>query len=200
MSIVKILYQQVFERNINKLPGMRYIFATLLLITSLSLVAQAPQSREYELKAVFLFNFAQFVEWPATAFSNSEAPLVIGVIGKNPFGARLKDIVSGEKMNGHEVTVQYYDNVEDIGTCHILFINLSETNKREQVLERMKGRNILTVSDVSGFSAEGGMILLFTRDNKIRFEVNLEACRAAGLTISSKLLRLADIFTPSKNS
>jgi len=179
---------------------MRYIFATLLLITNLSLVAQAPQAREYELKAVFLYNFAQFVEWPATAFSNSEAPLVIGVVGKNPFGARLKDIVSGEKVNGHEVTVQYYDNAEDIGKCHILFINLSEANKREQVLELLKGRNILTVSDVSGFPAEGGMIRLFTRDNKIRFEVNLEASRAAGLTISSKLLRLAEIFTPSKNS
>ncbi|HVV02776.1 MAG TPA: YfiR family protein, partial [Puia sp.] len=73
---------------------MRYIFATLMLITNLSLVAQAPLSREYELKAIFLYNFAQFVEWPPAAFSNNEAPLVIGVIGKNPFGDRLKDIVS----------------------------------------------------------------------------------------------------------
>jgi hypothetical protein len=179
---------------------MRYIFATLLLIFNLSLVAQAPLSREYELKAIFLYNFAQFVEWPPAAFSNGEAPLVIGVIGKNPFGARLKDIVSGEKVNGREVTVQYYDNAQDIGACHILFINLSEPDKRAQVLELVKGRNILTVSDISGFSGGGGMIRLFTRDNKIRFEVNLDASRAAGLTISSKLLRLAEIFTPSKNS
>ncbi|HVU55294.1 MAG TPA: YfiR family protein [Puia sp.] len=171
-----------------------------MLIINLPLVAQAPLSREYELKAVFLYNFAQFVEWPPTAFSNSEAPLIIGVIGKNPFGTRLKDIVSGEKVNGHDVSVQYYDNAEDIGTCHILFINLPEAKKREQVLQLLKDRNILTVSDAPGFPAEGGMIRLFTRDNKIRFEVNLEVSRAAGLSISSKLLRLADLFTPSKNS
>jgi hypothetical protein len=140
------------------------------------------------------------VEWPPAAFSNSEAPLVIGILGKNPFGARLKDIVSGEKVNGREVTIQYYDNAQDIGACHILFINLPESNKRAQVLELLKGRNVLTVSDISGFSGEGGMIRLFTRDNKIRFEVNLDASKEAGLTISSKLLRLAEIFTPSKNS
>jgi hypothetical protein len=179
---------------------MRYLFATLLLVTNLSLVAQAPLSREYELKAIFLYNFAQFVDWPPAAFAGSETPLVIGVVGKNPFGARLKDIVSGEKVNGHDVTVQYYDDAQDIGACHILFINLSESHKREEVLALVKGRNILTVSDAQEFPAEGGMIRLFTRDNKIRFEVNLEASRAAGLTISSKLLRLAKIFTPLKNS
>jgi hypothetical protein len=171
-----------------------------MLITNLSLVAQAPLSREYELKAIFLYNFAQFVEWPPAAFSNNEAPLVIGVIGKNPFGDRLKDIVSGEKVNGHEVNVQYYDNAQDIGACHILFINLSEANKREQLLGLLKGRNILTVSDVPEFPAEGGMIRLFTRNNKIRFEVNLDASRSAGLVISSKLLRLAEVFTSSKNN
>jgi hypothetical protein len=148
---------------------MRYLVATLLLVTNLSLVAQAPLSREYELKAVFLYNFAQFVDWPPAAFAGSETPLVIGVVGKNPFGARLKDIVSGEKVNGHDVTVQYYDDAQDIGACHILFINLSESNKREEVLAVVKGRNILTVSDALGFPAEGGMIRLFTRDNKIRF-------------------------------
>ena len=192
MSIVK--------RYINKWPGIRCLFAPLLLITNLALVAQAPPSREYELKALFLFNFTQFVEWPPAAFSNDEAPLVIGVIGKNPFGARLADIVSGEKVNGHAVTVQYYADVEEIGACHILFINLSDAKRTERILEALKGRNILTVSDISGFSAEGGMIRLFTRNNKIRFEVNLEASRAAGLIISSKLLRLAEIFTPLKNS
>jgi hypothetical protein len=179
---------------------MRCLFAVLLVIANLALVAQGPVSREYELKAVFLFNFTQFVEWPPAAFSNVQAPLVIGVIGKNPFGTRLEDIVSGEKVNGHEVTVQYYNDAEEIGACHILFINLSDTQKRERAIEVLKGRNTLTVSDIPGFSAEGGMIRLFTRDNRIRFEVNLEASREAGLTISSKLLRLAKIFTPLKNS
>lgn len=170
----------------------------LLLITHLA--PAQPPSREYELKAVFLFNFSQFVEWPPASFPTAQAPLVIGILGKNPFGSYLEELVTGEKVNGHAVTIQYYNSVEEIRACHILFINLAETKKTERAIGDLKGRNILTVSDASDFSAEGGMIRFFTRDNKIKFEINLEASKAAALTISSKLLRLAEIFTPAKNS
>jgi hypothetical protein len=164
------------------------------------LSAQTPVTREYQVKAVFLFNFTHFIEWPAASFSADQAPFVIGILGKNPFGAYLEEIVSGEKVNGHTVTVQYYNNMEEIKTCHILFINLAEEKKMEQVVESLKGRNILTVSDAPDFSEQGGMIRLFARDNKIKFQINLEASKAASLTLSSKLLRLADIYVPPKNS
>lgn len=184
----------------DKLSNVRIFITVLLVINNLALAAQAPPSREYELKAVFLFNFTQFVEWPAATFPSDQAPLVIGILGKNPFGAYLEEIVSGEKVNGHPVAVQYYNSIEEIRSCHILFINLAGAKKGERVVEDLKGRNILTVSDASGFSEQGGMIRLYTKDNKIKFQINLEASKAASLVISSKLLRLADIYIPPKNN
>jgi YfiR/HmsC-like len=100
--------------------------------------AQKLPSREYQLKAVFLFNFTQFVDWPPTAFPNEQAPMVIGVIGDNPFGSYLQETVSGEKVNGHPVVVENYTNAGEIKSCHILFVNLNEPRKREEVVEILK--------------------------------------------------------------
>jgi hypothetical protein len=94
--------------------------------------------------------------------------------------------------------VQHYNNIEEIKTCHILYINLPETNKLEQVIENLKGRNILTVSDAPDFLKHGGMIRFFTKNNKIQLEINLEPSKEANLVISSKLLRLAEIFSSGK--
>lgn len=173
---------------------------SLLACKGLFLSAQtpAPAPREYQVKAVFLYNFTHFVEWPASSFSTNQAPLVIGILGENPFGSYLQETVSGEKVNGHPLIVQYYKNLEDIKTCHMLFINIAETNKREQVIAGLRGRNVLTVSDATGFLQEGGMIRFFTRSNKIQLQINLEATKAANLAISSKLLRLAEIFVADK--
>ncbi len=164
------------------------------------LTAQAPPTREYQLKAAFLFNFTQFVEWPVDAFTTDGTPWTIGVLGDNPFGSYLEEIVSGEKVNGHPVIIRYYKNADEIKTCHILFINLADTKKQEQAIALLKGRNILTVSDASSFPRYGGMVKLFTRDNKIKMQINLEASKAANLVISSKLLRLAEIFISKENS
>jgi hypothetical protein len=165
----------------------------VLLHGSQHLPAQAP-SREYLLKAVFLFNFTQFVDWPANAFENAQSPLVIGVIGDNPFGAYLTQTVSGEKINGHPLTVQYYKSEEEIKLCHILFVNVNETKKLEQVLETAKGKNMLTVSDHPDFLKQGGMIRFVTNNNKIKLQINIDACRESKMVLSSKLLRLAEII------
>src|SRR6267378_5783928 len=85
----------------------------LLLIASGLLGAAAPVS-EYQLKAVFLFNFAQFVEWPPAALPLENAPLVIGVLGKDPFGAHLDDVVRGETVNRHPLAVARYHNVTEV--------------------------------------------------------------------------------------
>jgi hypothetical protein len=181
------------------LSKARAIFATVLLVSSLVLSAQVP-SHEYQLKAAFLFNFTQFVEWPGSSFATDDAPWVIGVLGENPFNTYLEEIVSGEKINGHRVTVNYYKNTDEIKSCHILYINLPDAKKQELALAGLEKRNILTVSDFPSFPQYGGMIRLFTRDNKIKIQVNLEASKAANLVISSKLLKLAEIFTPGKNN
>ena len=171
------------------------VLSALLLSGGLGLSAQAEVPREYQLKAVFLFNFAQFVEWPPQAFADAQTPLVIGVLGRDPFGAYLDETVRGETVNNRSLVVQRYGRVEDINTCHILFISRSEGDRLEQILARLRGRNILTVADAEGFVLPGVMIRLVTVENKIRLRINLEVAQAANLKISSKLLRSAEIVT-----
>jgi hypothetical protein len=170
----------------------------VLLIGHLISPAQTAVSREYQVKAVFIFNFTQFVDWPSTSFSAENAPLVIGVLGENPFGPYLDEIVSGEKVKGHPVLIQHFDDAEEIKTCNILFVGLSDPKKSEQVISALKERSILTISEQPGFLIQGGMIKLFMKKNNVRFEINPEATKEAGLVLSSKLLRLAEIFDASK--
>jgi uncharacterized protein DUF4154 len=177
--------------------GVRGLVSVLCLCLTHGggLAAQSAPTPEYRLKAVFLFNFAQFVEWPASAFSEADAPLVIGVLGDDPFGAYLDETVRGERVNDRPLTVRRYRRVEEIGACHILFITRSEQGHLDQILDSLKGRSVLTVSDFVGFASHGGMIGFATEQNRIRLRVNLEAARAANLTISSKLLRPAQIVS-----
>jgi hypothetical protein len=156
--------------------------------------AARTQPAEYQLKAVFLFNFAQFVQWPSNAFPDPQAPLVIGVLGEDPFGAFLDETVLHEKVNNRSLVVRRYRRPEEIQSCHILFISRSESGQLEKILTRLKDRNILTVGDDDQFARRGGIIRLITEQNKIRLRINLEAAKAAHLTISSKLLRPAEII------
>jgi hypothetical protein len=152
-------------------------------------------SQEYQIKAVFLFHFAQFVEWPPQGFADGQTPLVIGVLGEDPFGGFLEETVRGEKVNSRTLLVQHYRRVEEIQACHVLFIGQSEANRLDQILSYLKDRSILTVSDVEDFAHRGGMIRFVMQQNKIRLKINVEAAKAANLTISSKLLRPADIVS-----
>ncbi len=168
---------------------------TLCLAHGSGLAAQSSPAPEYRLKAVFLFNFAQFVEWPASAFPEPDSPLVIGVLGEDPFGASLDETVRGETVNDRPLTVRRFRRVEEIGGCHILFVSRPEQGRLGEILDSLKGRSVLTVSDANGFATRGGMIGFVTEENHIRLRVNLEAARAANLTISSKLLRPAQIVS-----
>jgi hypothetical protein len=169
----------------------------ILLCGVLCLSMQTIINREYQVKAVFLFNFTQFVEWPANAFNGPETPIVIGVLGKNPFGTYLDETVLNEKVNNRSLLVHYYSSPEEVKNCQIVFINL-DTKKLEQALLALKGKNILTVSDQNSFLNQGGMIRFFTKNNKIQLQINPEAAKAAELSVSSKLLRLAEIVVPEK--
>jgi hypothetical protein len=170
------------------------LLAFALLVVPISPAqAQAPTFKENAVKAVFLFNFAQFVEWPPQAFSAPQSPLVIGVLGQDPFGRLLYEAVNGEMVRGHTLVVERYRRVEEIKTCHILFISPSESEKYDDIFAKLQGRAILTVGDSEGFARRGGMIRFVTEEKRIRLRVNLAAARAAKLTISSKLLRQAEI-------
>jgi len=145
---------------------------------------------EYQVKAVFLFNFAQFVSWPSQP---PDAPLVIGILGDDPFGSYLDETVRGEKVNGRPLTIQRLRRGAEPRNANILFIAQSERERAAQLVSNLKGRSVLTVSDIDGFAELGGMIQLFTENKKIRMRINLDAVRAANLKVSSKLLRVAEV-------
>lgn len=169
-----------------------------LVVCGWSVAAAQTVSREYQLKAVFLYNFTQFTQWPANAFSGTNSPVVIGVLGKDPFGNILDETVRGETMHGRPLVVQRYNHAEDIKECHVLFVSASEGNLAP-VFNGMQNRPVLTVGETDNFVLSGGIIRFAIVDNKIRLRINLDAAKRANLTISSKLLRLADIVTAEKD-
>jgi len=177
----------------------RFAAWVLLSLIGQQTLAQIPTAQEYQVKAVFLFNFTQFVDWPSDAFSNAQTPIVIGVLGDDPFGGYLNETVRGEKVNNRLLAVQRYRRVEDIQACHVLFISQSEIGHLGQIIARLKDRSILTVSDADSFAQSGGMIRLATENNHVRLRINAQAAKAAGLTISSKLLRAAEITGSGKD-
>lgn len=151
-------------------------------------VHSAPAS-EYQVKAAFLFNFAKFVEWPPNAFRDADTPLVIGVLGHDPFGSYLDDIVRGERVNNRQLIIQRYRNLAEIKACHVLFISRSESDRLDQIVGDLRYRKILIVTDADG--GKGGVIIRFINEgSKIRFKIDVQAAKTANLTISSKLLRL----------
>ncbi|MBI5395527.1 MAG: YfiR family protein [Verrucomicrobia bacterium] len=156
---------------------------------------QAPAIKEYEIKAVFLLNFAQFVEWPAHAFANDTAPLTLGVLGEDPFGNILDRTVQGETIKGRPLAVKRFKRIEDVQDCHLLFISRSEKARVPQILSRLAGTSILTVGETDQFARSGGIINFRIQGNNVRFEINVDAAARSHLKISSKLLRLATIIT-----
>jgi hypothetical protein len=149
---------------------------------------------EYQVKAVFIYNFVHFIQWPSSVMTTPEAPFVIGVLGKNVFGSFLEQAVSGEKLNGHPIIVKYLTSSKEAEACHILFISKSHHASSDEIATIQKHKHILTVSDAETFTKQWGMIRFFTENNKIRIEVNTKAVEESDLEISAKLLRLATII------
>lgn len=173
--------------------GLPLIAAVTMTGWATAAATQTPN--EYGIKAVFLFNFAQFVEWPATAFPDATTPFVIGVLGDDPFGGLLDETVAGEMLNGRPFVVRRFRSVEEVGTCHILFVSRSEAGRLEKIMPMLAGRTTLTVSDAEDFARAGGMIALVNANNRIRLQINVEAATREMLVFSSKLLRPAEIVT-----
>jgi hypothetical protein len=184
------------------LPGttLRTTFQVLLFNilatgTWLRSGAAAEAPTEYQVEAAFVFNFSHFVEWPPQTFIAPTEPFVIGVLGSDPLVAQLDEAVRGEQLNGHPLAVRRFRNVAEIDTCQILFIDRSESSRLGPILAALNGRSTLTVSQAGGAAEHGVMIQFATADNRIRLRINVESARAAGLTISSKLLRPAEIVS-----
>lgn len=148
---------------------------------------------EYELKAAFLYNFAKFVEWPLQQDEKPSGQVVIGVLGKDPFGDTLEKTILGKTVNGHEVRIERFRGVEEAKACQILFISSSERQRVGRILADLQGAPVLTVSDMEGFAEMGGAISFLVLENRIRLAINVDSVAAARLKISSKLLALARV-------
>ncbi len=153
---------------------------------------------EYIVKAAFLYNFAKFVEWPANVFPDDGSPFVLCVLGEDPFGSAL-DSIKRKTVGARKLMIKRYEKAKDFKKCHMLFISRSKKNDLDKIFAQLEDLSVLTVSDIEGFALKGGIIGLFTADNKIRFEINVDRVKRSGLQISSKLLKLAKIVDPTNS-
>jgi hypothetical protein len=155
-------------------------------------------AQEYDLKAAFLFNFAQFVEWPEDAFAGAATPITIGILGEDPFGKSLDEIVANEVVHDRRLIVRRYRTIDQIEDCHILFISQAESKRMDHIFTRLGSRSVLTVGDADDFMARDGIIGFKMARNRLRLRINPAVAKAAKLTISSKLLRQAEIVGSEK--
>jgi hypothetical protein len=153
----------------------------------------APPASEYQVKAAYLFNFGQFVEWPASAFESPTAPFVICIVGVDPFGGIIDEAVRGERLEGRPVAIRRFRTSAEAAGCNIVFLARSEAGHLEQSLNALRGHHVLTVTDASGDETRNAAIVLITQNNRIRLRINLGEARANELVISSKLLRPAEV-------
>lgn len=174
------------------------VLLALILSCGQRASAQAP-APEYQVKSVFLFHFTQFVAWPESAFEAPGAPFALCVLGEDPFGAYLDETVRGEFMAGHPLEVRRLRSVEAAAACHMVFVSESEGRRTTELRRRLVGRPVLTVADLDDFARTGGIIQFVMEQGRIRFRINVDSARAAGLTISSKLLSLADVVTDEES-
>lgn len=168
------------------------VFVAAISFTVLG-ISQTLSPTEYQVKAAFLYNFAKFVEWPTEAFSDTTTPIIIGILGDDPFESDLDQIVKGKRVNGREFVIKRFKELEDLEICHILFISTSEHKNLSKITRTLKNSGVLTVSEMKEFTKMGGIINFILEENKVRFEINVDAAEREGLKLSSQLLKLARI-------
>jgi len=156
--------------------------------------AQADHASEYDVKAAFLFNFTKFVEWPEGSFADAAAPIVIGIIGDDPFGDNLMHMIEGKTVQGRYLVIRKERFGDDLRRCEVLFVSTSERQRSTQILGSVRGASVLTVSDIGGFAEAGGTMQFVTEEGRLRFVVNLDSARQSKLLVSAKLLALARVI------
>jgi hypothetical protein len=152
-----------------------------------------PMLDEYEMKALFLYNFAKFVEWSDRPFESPTQAITICVAGQDPFGHWLRDTVKGRLIDGRPLIVAHISNIAEAGFCRMLFIASSEENRLPALLAGVSAKGILTIADSDRATEQGVMINFILEGGKVHFEINPGAAESEKLRISSKLLSLARI-------
>jgi hypothetical protein len=164
-----------------------------LLAGSAKSLPENDGSVEYPVKLAFLYNFTKFVEWPAQSYRDAGAPLVICVVGNDPFSPDLERQLRTRTVEGHGVEVRTLGTTDTLDVCHMVFIPMTANEQAARIVKGLDGTSTLTVGETAGFAASGGIINLMVEGNTIHIEVNLTAADRAGLKISSKLLSIAKL-------
>jgi hypothetical protein len=155
--------------------------------------AQGAATAEYQLKAAFLFNFAKFIDWPPASFAGPQTSFSICILGADPFGHSMDELLQGKTIADRHVTVERSKQVADVRHCEVVFVSSSEKSRVHEILDGLKGTNALAVGETEGFAAAGGTIQFAIEDNHVRFLINKDAADRARLRVSSNLLSLAHI-------
>lgn len=161
------------------------------------LAAAETISKEYELKAAFLYNMAKFTEWPPQSFADPRAPLIIGVLGRHSFGADLERIVKDHKIGEHPIVVSYAETLDEAQACHVLFVSADDDTRFAALQPELRRNPVLTVGESDDFVHAAGMIRFIVVGNKLRFEINAAAADRADLKLSAQLQKLATVIRRS---
>jgi hypothetical protein len=181
---------EIADERSNRLGTQLALALAVAMVFQVSAHAQAD---EYHVKAAFLFNFAKFVEWPTETFKTPADPIVICVLGQNPFGNAIEETISGKSVGGRALSVREISGTQHPWSCQILFVNSSALNQFRAVIGRIKGAGVLSVGEAEGFTADGGVINLRVEHGSVRLEINVAAAEYTNIHISSRLLSLAEV-------
>jgi hypothetical protein len=155
------------------------------------------QSSEYTMKAIAFEKLSLFVTWQADALKNNPSQeFVIAVFGQHPFGDILDEVYKNKKIKNRKVKIVYVNNIKQLKDCQILFVSKTSLNELQKVLNYVKGKSVLTISDTDGFAKAGCMINFYLYENKLHFEINQKVMIDEGFTIDYLLLRVCKIINP----
>jgi hypothetical protein len=179
-------------------PTIRLTLLFVALISGFGIPAplawgQSGGTTGYEVKTAFLFNFAKFIEWPASSFATPQSPFAICVLGQDPFGNILDATLQGKVIGARPLAVRRLKDKSEARSCQIVFVSSSESAHLTDIVGTLRGASVLLVGETNGFAASGGTIGFTLEDNHVRFAINTDAADRSDLKFSSKLLALAQI-------
>jgi hypothetical protein len=204
---VVFLCRSFVSRRVAELQCFRRIAMTTFTCRQLALSAvasawllapamSAPMNptRAHRTQASAFCDLISFTEWPEAAFVSAESPLVVGILGHGEIPSLLEEFLADDTWRGRPVTLRRVASINEVRSCHVLYVSPSALERWRTFSRQLAGLPILTASDVDNFAREGGMVQFTTQSDKVRLIVNLRVARACGITISSKVLRLADVI------
>lgn len=150
-------------------------------------------SDEYSVKAAFVHKFARYVQWPAEAFDGTDAPLIVGVLGKHPFDKKLELALEDKRVGRHPLVLVHFATRAALGPCHLLVVPREEEAQLDAILERYADRPVLMVTDSLAGARRGAHVGFYLEKSKVRFAINDEAAKRDQLAVSSELLKLAKL-------